>query len=160
MRSHVYSVPNSTVNSSNLVVKSPRKKGVDSGLRPYGCTVTRTAHRPWNTADFCGIARHVLGSSYLLSIVLIGDKRARVLNSTYRNKTKPTNVLSFPLSKHSGELFLNLARIQREAHRFGLSPQGHAKFLLIHGCLHLKGHTHGSTMEKAEKQLIKKFNLR
>jgi probable rRNA maturation factor len=72
----------------------------------------------------------------------------------------PANVLSFPLTKNSGEIVLNIAKIKREASKFGFSPQGHAKYLLIHGCLHLKGYTHGSTMEQAEERLVKKFSLR
>jgi len=110
--------------------------------------------------DLCGIARHVLKQNYHLSIVLIGDRRARTLNQTYRNKHTAANVLSFPIDTAHGEIFLNVARIEREAHRFNLSPHGHLRYLLIHGCLHLNGHQHGSTMEQAEQRLLRALKIR
>jgi probable rRNA maturation factor len=92
--------------------------------------------------------------------VLIGDTRARTLNKRHRNKDYAANVLTFPLSPNEGEIFLNVARISREAHRYNLSPSGHACYLLIHGCLHLKGYSHGGTMEEAEQKYLKKFSIR
>jgi probable rRNA maturation factor len=122
--------------------------------------VTRTIRQPWSTTGYDTIVRSVLGASYTLSLVLIGDARARVLSTTYRDKDTKSNVLTFPLDSRSGEVFLNIAKIRREAHVFGLSPEGHAKFLLIHACLHLKGYAHGSTMERAEDRLVRKFKIR
>jgi len=124
------------------------------------CTVTDTTRRSLPTSDLCAIAGHVLGKRYHLSIVLIGDARARALNRVHRNKHTAANVLSFPLDDTHGEIFLNVARIAREASRFDLSTDGHLRYLLIHGCLHLKGHAHGGTMEQAEARLLKKFNIR
>lgn len=122
--------------------------------------VSRTIRSKWSTAGYDDIVRHILGKRYELSIVLIGDTTARTLNRTHRGKDTPANVLTFPLDDTSGEIFLNIPKIKRQASTFGLSPAGHAKFLLIHGCLHLKGHTHGVTMEKAEERLAEKFDLR
>ncbi len=123
------------------------------------CAIQNLTRRHWNTSSFCAIKKAILGSSYSLSITLIGDIRARALSTTYRDKDTKSNVLSFPLSHSEGEIFLNLARITREAHRFSLSPEGHANYLLIHGCLHLKGYVHGGTMEKAEQTYLKKFDI-
>lgn len=119
-----------------------------------------TLRRTWNTSGYGALAQSVLEPGYELSVVLVGDRRARALNTTYRGKTYAANVLSFPLSPERGEIFLNIAKVCREAKRFGLSPEGHARFLLIHGCLHLKGYTHGSTMEEAEQRLCERFNIR
>lgn len=124
------------------------------------CTVTDTTRRSLRTSDLCEIATHILGRKYHLSIVLIGDTRARALNRDHRKKGTAANVLSFPLDNTHGEIFLNVARITREAPHFALSIEGHLRFLLIHGCLHLKGHSHGGTMEHAEARLLKKFNIR
>lgn len=122
--------------------------------------VTNTTRTPWDTRSFLDIASTILGPSYTLSIVLIGDTRARTLNRTYRNKETKANVLSFPLTKTVGEVFINIARVQREATTFELSSHGHAQFLLIHACLHLLGHDHGSRMEEAEQIYLKKFSIR
>jgi probable rRNA maturation factor len=126
----------------------------------HHCGVVSTLHRPWDTEGYCEIKATVLGERYDLSIVLIGDTRARTLNRAHRARTTPANVLSFPVTPRAGEIFLNIARIRREAATFGLSPEGHARFLLIHGCLHLKGYSHGGTMERAEARLLKRFNVR
>lgn len=102
----------------------------------------------------------ILGDTYQLSLVLIGDARARALARTYKHKDTPSNVLSFPLDDGAGEIYINLAQVRREATRFGLSPAGHALFLFIHGCLHLAGHHHGGTMEQAEDAFVRRFNIR
>ena len=122
--------------------------------------VTRTIRQPWHTTGYEDIVRSILGPTYTLSLVLVADARARALSKTYRDKDTKSNVLTFPLGPDSGEVFLNVPKIRREAHIFGLTPAGHAKFLLIHACLHLKGYAHGGTMEKAENRLVRKFKLR
>jgi len=122
--------------------------------------VSKTIRTPWSTSGYSDIVRGVLGSAYSLSIVLIGDKRSHTLNKTYRKKDKPTNVLTFPLGEKEAEIYINIAQVRREAIKSGFTESKYAKYLLIHGCLHLKGYTHGSTMEKAEDTFIKKYNLR
>ncbi len=127
--------------------------------RPSNCVITSTVRRSVDTGDLCGIAQHILGKEYQLSIVITGDMRARRINRTYRHKDYAPNVLSFPLDERSGEIYLNIARITRECHSFKLSPKGHLRYLLIHGCLHLKGYRHGSTMDHTEQELIERFNI-
>ena len=105
------------------------------------------------------IASSVLGSTYNLSVVFCGEKLSQRLNRTYRKKNKPTNVLSFPLSKNEGEIFLNLIRIKKEAKKEGLPLTGYLSYLFIHGLLHLKGHDHGSRMEAEEKRILKLFGF-
>lgn len=106
------------------------------------------------------VAETVLPDGYDLSVVLCGDARTRKLNKALRGKDKPANVLSFPLSDRAGEIFLNPAAALREAHKFDLSPEGHLQYLLIHGCLHLAGFDHGSTMDRAEQKFLKRCNIR
>jgi probable rRNA maturation factor len=108
---------------------------------------------------FVSIKNDILGEYYELSVVFIGDKRSRTLNRIYREKDKPANVLSFPLSKTEGEIFLNLRRAEREAHMFDKTFKDFVGFLFIHGLLHLKGMDHGSRMEEQEEKFVKKFKL-
>lgn len=86
----------------------------------------------------------MLGENYELSLVFCSDALSRKLNRAYRGKDKAANVLSFPLSKTSGEIFINLARL----------GQFSATHLFIHGCLHLKGMEHGAKMMKLERKLL------
>mgnify|MGYP002621547149 CR=1 FL=1 len=103
------------------------------------------------------IADHILGSRYDLSVAFVGDDRARTLNKHYKQKDTPTNVLSFPLSDASGEIIINPRRAARDARHFNHTLREHIIFLFIHGLLHLKGHTHGATMESEEQRLLRKF---
>lgn len=105
------------------------------------------------------IKNEILGRKYVLSVVFIGDKRSQNLNKTYRNKNKPANILSFPLSKSEGEIFINTKKAQKEAPSFGMNTSNFVGYLFIHGLLHLKGLKHGSTMEKAEIKACRKFNI-
>jgi probable rRNA maturation factor len=99
-----------------------------------------------------------LGTRYDVSVVLCGTARSQRLNRAHRKKNYPTNVLSFPLSRTSGEIYLNMPLCRREARSFGTTPKEHAVFLLIHGCLHLKGYDHGKKMEAREKKFLRQFS--
>ncbi len=90
-------------------------------------------------------------------MVFIGDKRARQLNAIYRAKTYVPNVLSFPLSKSGGEIFINLRQAKKECGKFDRTLREHTAFLFIHGLLHLKGYAHGSRMEEKERNYMRHF---
>lgn len=113
---------------------------------------------PTKDMPFSAITEKVLGKTYELSLVFVGDRRSRKLNATYRGKDKPTNILSFELSKTSGEIVINprLARLQ--APRFGRTYKNFICFLFIHGVHHLKGMEHGSTMDTAEARVRKNIS--
>ncbi|MGB3922077.1 MAG: rRNA maturation RNase YbeY [Minisyncoccia bacterium] len=100
------------------------------------------------------LKRSVLGKDFELSLVFADDKLSRRLNRIYRGKNKPANVLSFPLSKKSGEIFIDLITAEKEAPRYGLSYRDFVKLLFVHGLLHLKGMRHGRKMERTEKKLL------
>ncbi|MFC1802168.1 rRNA maturation RNase YbeY [Patescibacteria group bacterium] len=105
------------------------------------------------------LKKEVLGEDYGLSLVFIGDKLSNRLNLETRNIDKPTNILSFPLSKTEGEIFINLNLSKKQAPRFNKSYKDFVAYLFIHGLLHLKGFEHGSRMNSEETKLVKKFNL-
>jgi probable rRNA maturation factor len=132
-------------------------------MRDPRLTVTSTLRAPRSTLpkhrDLEAFLRASLGDTYELSIVFVGKTRARSLNQAYRNKSYVPNVLSFPLSKNQGEIFVCPAVAEREAAKFGLSNAQFIKYLIIHGMLHLKGHTHGGTMDKAEAALCDTFGI-
>lgn len=91
-----------------------------------------------------------------LSVRLSSDAEVRALNGEWRDKDKPTNVLSFPLAKPQEfaqaivagpELLLGDIVIARgvcvaEAADKGISVEHHATHLLVHGTLHLLGYDH------------------
>ena len=101
----------------------------------------------------------ILGKRYELSLVFVGEKRALTLNQKYRKKSYIPNVLSFPLDTMHGEIYIAPQVAKREAAHREMSVRGYVGFLFIHGLLHLKGHAHGATMEKAEKRYLAKYGL-
>ena len=120
-------------------------------------TVKNLSKRTSPRIPFKKIKEHILGKRYSLSIVLCGDTLIQKLNTTYRKKNTPTNVLSFPLEKNGGELFLNLAYIKKESDKLRQNMNRHTAYLFIHGLLHLKGYAHSSTMKKEEEKLLRYF---
>jgi probable rRNA maturation factor len=106
---------------------------------------------------FVDLKDDILGKKYELSIAFVGKKKSQELNKKFRQKDYPTNILSFELSKNSGELVINLECVYKDAPNFEMKQRAFLGFLLIHGMLHLKGYGHGSTMEKQEKKYASKF---
>jgi rRNA maturation RNase YbeY len=108
---------------------------------------------------FAKIKTCVLGKKYDLSLVFAGSALTKKLNHDYRGKMKPANVLSFPLSEASGEVFINLAQAKKEAGNFSESYRSFVGFLFIHALLHLKDMRHGIKMESEEKKIRNKFKV-
>ena len=91
-----------------------------------------------------------------LSVRLTSDEEVQALNSKWRGKEKPTNVLSFPqleqeqfanVSEEGPELLLGdlvLARgvCTSEAEEKRVPLEDHAAHLIVHGTLHLLGYDH------------------
>jgi len=105
------------------------------------------------------LARAVLGHRYEMSLVICGDKLARRVNAKYRRKDYSPNVLSFPLDKNSGEIFLNIRKAEREAKEMKISPRARLAHLYVHGCFHLLGMKHGDEMERREDVILNRFKL-
>lgn len=94
---------------------------------------------------------------YEVAVKLTSDAEVHDLNRAYRDKDKPTNVLSFPMvqpdllqataNTDDGEILLGdivLAEgvCAHEAAEKGISIADHAAHLIIHGTFHLLGYDH------------------
>ena len=117
-------------------------------------TVAKYPKHPYET-----IKDTILGKSYTLSLNFIGEARAQKLNIAYRKKDYIPNVLSFPLDEKTGEMFICPKVAKSQAKDFDLSVDGYIAYLFIHGCVHLKGHDHGDTMDRLEKKYVKQFRI-
>lgn len=112
-----------------------------------------------------------------LQIVVMGcdDDRIADLNSEFRGKAVPTNVLSWPShqfqprdsgalpeaapSPELGDIAISFDTCQREALEHGKSFANHVTHLLVHGTLHLAGYDHeddgdAEVMENAERDIL------
>lgn len=102
-----------------------------------------------------------------IALLLTSDDDMAALNSRFRGKTGPTNVLSFPSGEQEGFLGdMALARetCAREAAEKGVSLRDHAAHLIIHGMLHLIGYDHeteedAASMERRETEILKTLGV-
>jgi probable rRNA maturation factor len=111
------------------------------------------------TAVFNEMKNAVLGKDYDLSVVFVRSAKMRELNMRYRGIDKPTDILSFPLSKNEGEVYICLSETKKEAPKFKRPYENFLYFLFIHGLVHLKGFDHSSTMERIEVRYRKMFKI-
>ncbi|MDR3508406.1 MAG: rRNA maturation RNase YbeY [Caulobacteraceae bacterium] len=96
-------------------------------------------------------------------VLLTDDATVADLNSRFRGKDGPTNVLSFPApdnpEAHLGDIALALGVCQREAQAQGKPLGHHLQHLVAHGVLHLVGYDHltdseAETMEALERRIL------
>ena len=108
---------------------------------------------------FLDLKNECLGNHFEVSLVFVGEKRAHTLNKRYRGKKYIPAILTFPLNKESGEIFICSRQAKRDAKKFEMTHEQFLGYLLIHGLIHLKGEAHGSTMNRKEEQMRKKFGI-
>ncbi len=108
---------------------------------------------------FVLLKEETLGKKYDLSLTFINKKEIQSINKKYRNIDSPTDILSFPLDKKSGEIFICQEIAKKKAPDFKRNYNNFLSFLFIHGLVHLKGYDHGEKMEKVEKKYRKIFNI-
>jgi probable rRNA maturation factor len=93
-----------------------------------------------------------------VSLKFTSDEEVQALNSGWRGKDKPTNVLSFPMAEGEalaeahllGDVVLAWGVCSAEAAEKGVSVEDHAAHLVVHGTLHLLGYDHETGDEDAE----------
>lgn len=122
------------------------------------CEIINKTKGKLPSLPFATIKDAILGKKYEVSIAFVSPQESKKLNNKHRGKNYPTNILSFPFSRRSGEIIMQLDKAKKEAPDFGMPYTQFLKFLFIHGCLHLKGLQHSSTMEREEKKFLKKFS--
>ncbi|MDQ2932823.1 MAG: rRNA maturation RNase YbeY [bacterium] len=109
--------------------------------------------------DFVSIKDATLGKKYTLNLIFTTPARIKKLNTIYRNKEHATDILSFPISKTEGEMYISQKESRIEAKKFERTYENFLAFLFIHGCTHLKGYDHGDIMEGIEIKLRNKFKI-
>ncbi len=91
-----------------------------------------------------------------LSIVLVGSAKMRELNKKYRNKDKPTDVLSFDGEKDLlGEVVVCLKEVRKNAKEFRSDFKKELAFVLVHSLMHLTGCDHEKRTAGAKKMQSK-----
>lgn len=101
----------------------------------------------------------VLGRRFDLSLAYVTRAKMRATNRTYRSVDAPTDILSFTLSKNSGQIILCLPEVVTHAKAFAVTPKEYLPYLFIHGLIHVKGHDHGRIMDSLEQKFCNRFGL-
>lgn len=106
-----------------------------------------------------------------VTIRIVDEQESTELNGQYRQKHRPTNVLSFPFEQPegitvplAGDLVVCASVVVREAGEQGKSPDAHWAHMIIHGMLHLQGYDHiddrdADIMEAAEIRLLQELGF-
>jgi probable rRNA maturation factor len=100
-----------------------------------------------------------------LTIRIVDEAESASLNGRFRNKSYPTNVLSFPYEAEAldepilGDLVICAPVVAREAAEQGKTPQSHWAHMVVHGVLHLIGYDHiedadAERMEAKEREIL------
>ena len=104
-----------------------------------------------------------------LTVRVVDERESAELNSRYRGKEGPTNVLSFAAEAASapggadllpfGDVVICAAVVAREAREQGKPLAAHWAHMVVHGALHLQGYDHENArdagiMEARERALL------
>lgn len=130
---------------------------------------------PWPAGDWQNLSERAsqalvqlvreLGNPRLsASLVFTSDEEVNALNREWRQRDKPTNVLSFPMIEREdlirlepdgppvllGDVALAYETCAREAAEKGIPIEHHTAHLILHGLLHLAGYDHELGPDEAE----------
>ncbi|MBO6944006.1 rRNA maturation RNase YbeY [Altererythrobacter sp.] len=117
-------------------------------------------------AEACAeVAPELANPRLSTSLLFTSDQEVYTLNREWRERDKPTNVLSFPMLTREelldlapdgppvmlGDLALAYETCAREAEEKSVPLDHHATHLIVHGLLHLAGYDHETGEEDADK---------
>lgn len=154
-----------------------------SGLADTITVLTEAA--AWNKAlpEAARIARKTMKTAletvrprrrraFEVCLLLSSNRKVQTLNRTFRNKDKPTNVLSFPTNALNpekrtvllGDIVLAFGVVRDEARDSGKPLRHHFQHLVVHGLLHLLGYDHmndhdADRMEALERRILGKLKI-
>jgi probable rRNA maturation factor len=89
-----------------------------------------------------------------LNIIFVTDTHIKSLNKKFRNKPKPTDVLSFNLDDTPGEdlifgeIYISTDTSAKNAEKMGITFRDEIMRLCCHGLLHLLGYDHEKPAER------------
>jgi probable rRNA maturation factor len=115
------------------------------------------------------VLREIERADRELSIALVDDAEMQALNSTWRGRDRPTDVLAFSLEegRHAerrgrllGVVVIGIETAARQARARRRSLDDEVARLLVHGTLHLIGHDHvrsrdARRMRAEERRLLR-----
>lgn len=101
-----------------------------------------------------------------IELKFVSEKEITRLNSVYRGKTGPTDVLSFVYEEKPllGQIFICYTFTKAQAKKVGKTIEDEVALLLVHGILHIAGYDHvkihdEAKMQETEKKILEKVGI-
>ena len=114
--------------------------------------------------DDCGFNKNHF---YFLNLIFVDDEKIKKLNFVYRNKNKPTDVLTFVSFLNNKkidneaycDIFFSAEMIKQDAKKNLINFYDHLTHLIIHCFLHVNGYDHKKKsefikMKKLEEKIL------
>lgn len=128
---------------------------------------------------FFAAEKENVGENSELSVTFVTNDRIQEINRDYRDKDRPTDVISFAMEELGegeiplvggdmprvlGDIIISLAKAREQADEYGHSFIRELGFLAVHGFLHLLGYDHETEedekkMFSRQKDLLDEFGL-
>lgn len=93
------------------------------------------------------------------SIAIVTDDEIHQMNKVYRQKDKPTDVLSFRYDDQNGEIVISADRVRAQAKEYEHTEETESAFLLVHGILHIIGWDHERSEKEANDMRALEINI-
>jgi probable rRNA maturation factor len=132
--------------------------------------------KPYKIEQKLNLLLDVLGyKKYDVGLLITTNKTIASYNQMYREKDKPTDILSFPYHPHLkagekivvnqvedknlGDMIISLEYVEKDAENLGVTLLDRIDVLLVHGVCHLLGYDHiidadYLVMKKEEERLL------
>ena len=130
--------------------------------------------------DECFKNEYLDGLKLYVSITLTVPEEIHILNKTYRNIDKPTDVLSFPMFQPDeienmikenyqeedilGDMVISIPQVEEQAKEYGHSFERELAYMVVHSFYHLMGYDHMVEEDKIkmrakEDEILNKLNI-
>lgn len=102
-----------------------------------------------------------------LVLRFVGETEGRTLNRQFRQRDRPTNVLTFDYERTPvvrADIVICLPLVRVEAKTQHKAPGDHLAHLVVHGVLHAQGHDHqddeqAGRMQPRETAILRRFGI-
>jgi probable rRNA maturation factor len=134
----------------------------NKNLPSYKKCISNSVHQTFKIIKFSS------NNEISISFLLTSNSEIKLLNQKYRNKNKPTNVLSFPMNEkienknYLGDVVIACEKIIDESYEQNIKKYKYLSKMTIHGVLHLLGYKHDTDrqfnkMNSIEKNILEEM---
>lgn len=102
-----------------------------------------------------------------LVLRFVGGTEGRTLNRRFRQRDRPTNVLTFDYESEPvlrADIVICMPLVRAESKTQHKAPEDHLAHLVVHGVLHAQGHDHqddeeAGRMQAREIAILRRFDI-